>query len=74
MAGGNFIVADEGGSEYPGKLTRYVALTCIMAAMGGLIFGYDIGISGGVTSMDHFLKLFFLSLYRKEALDTSTNQ
>ncbi|KAH0764065.1 hypothetical protein KY290_020138 [Solanum tuberosum] len=35
MAGGNFIAADEGGSEYPGKLTRYVAITCIMAAMGG---------------------------------------
>ncbi|KAK4739264.1 hypothetical protein R3W88_002961 [Solanum pinnatisectum] len=50
MAGGNFIAADKGGFEYPGKLTRYVALTCIMAAMGGLIFGYDIGISGGVTS------------------------
>ncbi|XP_049391104.1 sugar carrier protein C-like [Solanum stenotomum] len=74
MAGGNFMVADEGGCEYPGKLTRYVALTCIMAAMGGLIFGYDIGISGGVTSMDPFLKLFFPSVYRKEALDTSTNQ
>ncbi|KAK4722298.1 hypothetical protein R3W88_012531 [Solanum pinnatisectum] len=74
MAGGNFIAADEGGCEYPGKLTRYVALTCIMAAMGGLIFGYDIGISGGVTSMDPFLKLFFPSVYRKEALDTSTSQ
>ncbi|KAG5616097.1 hypothetical protein H5410_015921 [Solanum commersonii] len=74
MAGGNFISADEGGSEYPGKLTRYVAITCIMAAMGGLIFGYDIGIYGGVTSMDPFLKLFFPSVYRKEALNTSTNQ
>lgn len=55
-------------------MTRYVAITCIMAAMGGLNIGYDIGISGGVTSMDPFLKLFFPSVYRKEALDTSTNQ
>jgi hypothetical protein len=32
--------------EYPGNLTPYVLVTCIVAAMGGLIFGYDLGISG----------------------------
>ncbi|CAL5330408.1 unnamed protein product [Camellia sinensis] len=42
--------------------------------MGGLIFGYDIGISGGVTSMAPFLDKFFPSVYRKEELDHSTNQ
>ncbi|KAL7204928.1 hypothetical protein ACSBR2_017947 [Camellia fascicularis] len=42
--------------------------------MGGLIFGYDIGISGGVTSMAPFLDKFFPSVYRKEELDQSTNQ
>ncbi|KAK4578392.1 hypothetical protein RGQ29_028490 [Quercus rubra] len=42
--------------------------------MGGLIFGYDIGISGGVTSMAPFLQKFFPSVYHKEALDKSTNQ
>ncbi|KAJ7000597.1 hypothetical protein NC653_011152 [Populus alba x Populus x berolinensis] len=42
--------------------------------MGGLIFGYDLGISGGVTSMAPFLNNFFPDVYRKEALDTSTNQ
>ncbi|RYR05878.1 hypothetical protein Ahy_B06g085705 isoform B [Arachis hypogaea] len=31
----------------------------MVAAFGGLIFGYDLGISGGVTSMDPFLKKFF---------------
>ncbi|KAK3206231.1 hypothetical protein Dsin_020277 [Dipteronia sinensis] len=43
----------------------------------GLIFGYDLGISGGVTSMDPVsasLQRFFPSVYRKEKLDTSTNQ
>jgi hypothetical protein len=37
-----------GGSskEYPGNLTPFVTVTCVVAAMGGLIFGYDIGISG----------------------------
>jgi hypothetical protein len=34
------------GKEYPGGLTLYVLLTCAVAATGGLIVGYDIGISG----------------------------
>lgn len=62
------------GKAYPGNLTPYVTVTCVVAAMGGLIFGYDIGISGGVTSMAPFLQKFFPSVYRKEALDKSTNQ
>lgn len=73
MAGGGF-VPQKGDKEYPGNLTLYVTLTCIVAAMGGLIFGYDIGISGGVTSMDSFLHKFFRSVYRKKHDDTSTNQ
>ncbi|KAI4332798.1 hypothetical protein L6164_017678 [Bauhinia variegata] len=36
-----------------------------MAAMGGVIFGYDAGISGGVTSMEPFLKEFFPEVYQK---------
>uniref|UniRef100_A0A5B7A7L3 Putative hexose transport protein n=1 Tax=Davidia involucrata TaxID=16924 RepID=A0A5B7A7L3_DAVIN len=62
------------GKEYPGNLTLYVTLTCIVAAMGGLIFGYDIGISGGVTAMESFLKKFFPSVYEKQTADNSTNQ
>ncbi|XP_047087107.1 sugar transport protein MST2-like [Lolium rigidum] len=54
--------------EYPGKLTLYVFLTCAVAATGGLIVGYDIGISGGVTSMDTFLEKFFPSVYHKEQM------
>lgn len=45
MAGGGGIGSGN-GKEYPGELTLYVTITCIVAAMGGLIFGYDIGISG----------------------------
>jgi hypothetical protein len=63
-----------GNKEYPGNLTPFVTVTCIVAAMGGLIFGYDIGISGGVTSMDPFLKKFFPSVYRKKNEDKTTNQ
>lgn len=62
------------GREYPGNLTPYVLVTCIVAAMGGLIFGYDIGISGGVTSMDPFLRKFFPKVYRSKHDETSTNQ
>ncbi|KAL3519634.1 hypothetical protein ACH5RR_017783 [Cinchona calisaya] len=73
MAGGGFVGPD-GGKAYPGNLTLYVTLTCVVAAMGGLIFGYDIGISGGVTSMDSFLRKFFPAVFRKKNDDTSTNQ
>lgn len=33
-------------SKYEGRTTGYVIAACIVAATGGLIFGYDIGISG----------------------------
>ncbi|GER27194.1 sugar transporter [Striga asiatica] len=48
MAGGGFVPGPGGGKEYPGNLTTYVIVTCVIAAMGGLIFGYDIGISGNL--------------------------
>ncbi|XP_058090161.1 sugar transport protein MST3-like [Magnolia sinica] len=73
MAGGSFVSSD-GNKVYPGKLTVYVIFTCIIAATGGLIFGYDIGISGGVTSMEPFLRKFFPSVYRKMKEDKSKNQ
>ncbi|KAF7808995.1 Sugar carrier protein C [Senna tora] len=61
--------------KYPGKLTFRVVVTCVMAATGGLIFGYDHGVSGGVTSMDTFLEKFFPSVYAKESnMKHNTNQ
>ncbi|KAL0908933.1 hypothetical protein M5K25_023447 [Dendrobium thyrsiflorum] len=41
--------------EYPRQVDSFVFLACLVDATGGLIFGYDISISGGVTSMDSFL-------------------
>uniref|UniRef100_A0A6V7QVH7 Major facilitator superfamily (MFS) profile domain-containing protein n=1 Tax=Ananas comosus var. bracteatus TaxID=296719 RepID=A0A6V7QVH7_ANACO len=73
MAGGG-VVSSVGGKDYPGKMTLFVFLACLVASSGGLIFGYDIGISGGVTSMDSFLLKFFPSVYRKEKQDTGINQ
>lgn len=47
MAAGGLIPASGASTkEYPGKLTWFVTLACVLAAMGGLIFGYDVGISG----------------------------
>ncbi|XP_022771656.1 hexose carrier protein HEX6-like [Durio zibethinus] len=56
--------------QYNGRMTLFVVLSCMMAAMGGVIFGYDIGISGGVTSMEPFLKKFFPDVYRKMKEDS----
>ncbi|CAK9142523.1 unnamed protein product [Ilex paraguariensis] len=53
-------------THFGSKTTVYVVACWIFAAMGGLMFGYDIGISGGVTSMDDFLIKFFPAVYQKK--------
>ncbi|XP_074272658.1 sugar transport protein 5-like [Silene latifolia] len=58
--------------DYDGRITSVVVITCIVAASGGLIFGYDIGISGGVTMMVPFLQEFFPSIL-KNAANAETN-
>ncbi|XP_047051318.1 sugar transport protein MST6-like [Lolium rigidum] len=76
MAGGSATAsaADGRRQDYPGRLTLFVFMACLVAATGGLIFGYDIGISGGVTSMDPFLSKFFPSVYRKQQQADDSNQ
>ncbi|KQK20404.1 sugar transport protein 8 [Brachypodium distachyon] len=68
MAGGFSIAADgkSGRREFKGKITWYVWICGIIAATCGLMFGYDIGISGGVTAMDDFLIEFFPSVYARK--------
>ncbi|KAI3814530.1 hypothetical protein L1987_14177 [Smallanthus sonchifolius] len=68
MAGGG-MVADKGGARaelYEHRITSYFVFACIVAALGGSLFGYDLGVSGGVTSMDYFLKEFFPKVYRRK--------
>ncbi|KAL6188760.1 hypothetical protein ACLB2K_040151 [Fragaria x ananassa] len=65
MAGG-FGVTSPGGEDFEAKITPIVVISCILAASGGLMFGYDIGISGGVTSMPDFLKKFFPTVYKRQ--------
>ncbi|KAI4328610.1 hypothetical protein L6164_020948 [Bauhinia variegata] len=72
MAAGGFV--DQGGSrQYEGKVTVYVLITCFVAAMGGLLFGYDLGITGGVTSMEPFLIKFFPSVYKQMKGETGND-
>lgn len=44
MAIGAFV--EGGGSGYSGRVTPFVVLSCIVAGSGGILFGYDLGISG----------------------------
>ncbi|KAM1183391.1 hypothetical protein ACFX19_001767 [Malus domestica] len=62
-------IAGEAG-QYNSRMTLFVIISCMMAAIGGVIFGYDIGISGGVTSMEPFLKKFFPEVNIKMKSDT----
>ncbi|GAB2301158.1 hypothetical protein Dimus_035191 [Dionaea muscipula] len=48
MAGESFHptgVAKERADQYQGRVTAYVIIACAVAAIGGSLFGYDIGIS-----------------------------
>ncbi|XP_023543766.1 sugar carrier protein C-like [Cucurbita pepo subsp. pepo] len=74
MSAAEGVLSGDAIKEYPGKLTPFVAVTCIIAAMGGLAFGYDIGISGGVTSMDSFLEKFFKDVYETKNRISTKNQ
>ena len=55
MAVGGFAV-DGHATGLNGKMTVSVVITCIVAATSGLIFGYDVGISGP------FLSICFLQI------------
>lgn len=45
-AGGFSAVSKNGGTEFEAKITPIVVISCVMAATGGLMFGYDVGVSG----------------------------
>ncbi|KAJ0428309.1 putative major facilitator, sugar transporter, major facilitator superfamily [Helianthus annuus] len=63
--GGLAVASAVDGVEFEAKITPIVIISCIMAATGGLMFGYDVGVSSGVTSMPDFLKKFFLVVYKR---------
>lgn len=67
MAGGGIHgptgVAKERAQQYKGRVTPFVAMACLVAAVGGSIFGYDIGISGNDLPR---LAIFFSFLCRND--------
>lgn len=55
MAIGAFVEGPTGGAAaaagYNGRVTSFVVLSCIVAGSGGILFGYDLGISGNLSSL-----------------------
>ncbi|XP_062218254.1 sugar transport protein MST6-like [Phragmites australis] len=59
---------------YPGEVTGFVVFACLIASVGGCIFGYDIGLTAGLTSTDTFLIKFFPSIYQQMKDQVVVNQ
>uniref|UniRef100_A0A8R7QXB9 Major facilitator superfamily (MFS) profile domain-containing protein n=2 Tax=Triticum urartu TaxID=4572 RepID=A0A8R7QXB9_TRIUA len=72
-AGGFSASSPPSGMEFEAKITPMVVTSCVTAATGGLMFGYDIGISGGVTSMEDFQREFFPTVLRKSRENKGSN-
>ncbi|CAM8961245.1 unnamed protein product [Rhodiola kirilowii] len=60
-------------NHYNGKVTASLVITCVVAASGGLIYGYDIGVTGGVTTMRSFLEEFFSDIWMKLKEEDTTS-
>eukprot|EP00208_Stichococcus_sp_RCC1054_P006464 CAMPEP_0206148778 /NCGR_PEP_ID=MMETSP1473-20131121/37430_1 /ASSEMBLY_ACC=CAM_ASM_001109 /TAXON_ID=1461547 /ORGANISM="Stichococcus sp, Strain RCC1054" /LENGTH=462 /DNA_ID=CAMNT_0053546201 /DNA_START=189 /DNA_END=1578 /DNA_ORIENTATION=+ len=72
MAGGGAVVASSGRENlHESKTTWFVVMTAFVAASGGLMFGYDNGVSGGVSAMDPFLEKFFPEVLAQKNVETS---
>ena len=56
MAGGGFSMDTQvTATNVGGKVTLSIIITCIVAASSGLLFGYDVGISGSFFFMTNEL-------------------
>ncbi|KAK1682191.1 hypothetical protein QYE76_043039 [Lolium multiflorum] len=73
MPAGGLPVSAPLGMEFEAKITPIVVTSCVMAATGGLMFGYDIGVSGGVSSMEDFLREFFPKVLRNKHDNEGSN-
>ncbi|KAF1325438.1 Major facilitator superfamily, partial [Globisporangium splendens] len=78
MAGGVAINVQEnhGFDDAPTEGTRtYAIIVCIFASLGGLFFGYDQGVTGGVLVMDSYLNDWCVGWHEQtyEECTASTN-
>ncbi|CAO1942112.1 unnamed protein product [Urochloa humidicola] len=62
MTGGGALAIGSGGG---GAVTFTVVVSCLTAASGGLLLGYDISVTGGLMQMESFLQAFFPEILRK---------
>ena len=51
------------GAASDEQVNFYTAAVCLVASSGGLLFGIDVGITGGVLAMPSFLSKFFPDAY-----------
>jgi len=51
----------------------YTIGACIIASSGALLFGLDVGITGGVLAMPSFLETFFPDTYEQQQHHIETN-
>ena len=63
MAGGGFASNGGGAVDFEAKITPIVIISCIMAATGGLMFGYDVGVSGNHSLLIPRLYLFLSHMH-----------
>ncbi|WJX64773.1 hypothetical protein P8452_49511 [Trifolium repens] len=56
---------------YEHNTNIYYKLTWALRAIEGALFGYDLEVSGGMTSMYDFLEKFFLEVYRRKHMHHS---
>ncbi|XP_042490391.1 sugar transport protein 5-like [Macadamia integrifolia] len=64
------ILADDNGAGNE-KLTASMVMVCIVAASAGMLFGYDVGVSGGVVTTKPFLEKFFPDVLRRKAMEAN---
>ncbi|CAN6273174.1 unnamed protein product [Urochloa humidicola] len=67
MTGGDALAVGSGGGTGSGggAITFTVVVSCLTAASGGLLLGYDISVTGGLMQMESFLQAFFPEILRK---------
>ncbi len=66
---GDVVVANREFKHYEGHTTVYVVLACFLASFSGLMFGYDIGITGDYFSqLTHMFGVQYVTLFLGDLL------